>query len=286
MLPKVAAITMAYNEAALLPVWARHYARQVGSDHCYVVDHGSTDPVILPPGMNHLRLPRSAHDDARRASFISTLSASLLNYYDWILYTDVDELVLANPGQHRDLPSFCATVSAATVNAVGFDVQHVPDLESPLDPAQPIGGQRSWVRFTSAMCKPVLTRQPLSWSPGFHCSEHPLTFADLYLFHLHWADLDLGLQRLQKTRTMPWSDDRFGAHQRVSEEAWRRLFFGMANLPRNTRQSLDFAKSPVQDWLERTIRSGDGRAGQSFNIDLAINATELWEIPDHFRACI
>ena len=42
---------MAYNEQAYLPIWARHYARQVGADHCYVVDHGSTDTVKLPPGV-------------------------------------------------------------------------------------------------------------------------------------------------------------------------------------------------------------------------------------------
>ena len=230
MLPKVAAITMAYNEAGLLPVWARHYARQVGSDHCYVVDHGSTDTIILPPGMNTLRLPRSPHDDERRAGFISTFAEGLLRYYDWVIYTDVDELVLPDPSRFADLPNFCASLDQVdTVTTAGFDIQHVPDLEPLLDLTRPIGEQRGWARFTSAMCKPVLTRRPLSWSPGFHCSEQPLAFAGLYLFHLHWADLTLGLQRLEKTRHMPWVNDEFGAHQRISKAGWIELFQGMAH---------------------------------------------------------
>ena len=97
MPPKVAAITMVYNEAALLPVWARHYVKQVGADHCYVIDHGSTDALVLPRGVNQLRLPRSPHDDLRRAGFISKLTTSLLAYYDWVIYTDVDELLVADP---------------------------------------------------------------------------------------------------------------------------------------------------------------------------------------------
>ena len=284
MLPKVAAITMAYNEAVLLPIWARHYARQVGADHCHVIDHGSTDPVTLPPGMNRLRLPRSPHDDERRAAFVSDLTTALLRYYDWVLYTDVDELVLADPLYFRDLPNFCASVaSAVSITAVGLDVQHVPAIETPLDPQRTIGAQRSWVRFTSAMCKPVLTRQPLRWSPGFHSSEHPLAFAGLYLFHLHWADLALGLERLQKTRQMSWADDQFGHHQRVANAAWLALFRGMADLPR--RDSIDFdpEADPLREWLQRTTASTQDRAGEMFGIDLALNAPELWSIPAHFR---
>ena len=284
MLPKVAAITMAYNEAVLLPQWARHYAKQVGSDHCYVVDHGSTDPVVLPPGMNQLRLPRSAHDDQRRAAFISSLANSLLTYYDWVLYTDVDEFLLADPEQFRDLPNLCASLTATdTLAAIGFDIQHVSSIEPALDPTHSIGAQRGWIRFTSAMCKPVLTRQPIAWSPGFHCSDRPLEFGALYLFHLHWADRSTGLQRLQKTRHMPWASDEFGGHQRVSDTAWLELFDNMSALPRRALPALDPHQPPLRNWLRQTIASGAGRAGEMFTIDLSVNSPELWPIPPHFR---
>jgi hypothetical protein len=284
MPPKVAAITMVYNESVLLPVWARHYARQVGADHCYVVDHGSSEPLSLPPGVNTLRLPRSPHDDPRRARFISKLTTSLLEYYDWVTYTDVDELVLADPRRFSNLPDFCRAATDDTVSAIGFDIQHVPELEPPLDPAFPIGRQRGWARFTSAMCKPVLSRQPLSWAPGFHCSNRPLAFAHLYLFHLHWADLGVGLQRLAKTRSMPWAEGDFGAHQRLEDRQWSSLFHNMASLPRVEIEQFDPEDSPMHEWLARLTESSIGLEQETYTFDLHVNATELWSIPATFRA--
>ena len=284
MRPKVAAITMAYNESTYLPIWARHYARQVGADHCYVVDHGSDEIGNLPAGVNVVRLPRSAHDDMKRALFISSITEGLLEYYDWVIHSDVDELVLADPLNHRDLTDFCAVAKTDTVTAIGFDVQQVPALEAALVPGVPFGEQRGWVRFTSAMCKPVLTRRPLVWSPGFHCADAPLAFGGLYLFHLHWADAATGLERLAKTRTMPWGDDVAGAHQRVSDGQWMSLFDGMAALTRREEVAFEVDALPLALWLSRTQDSAVGREGEVYRLDLHVNADELWAIPTRFRA--
>ena len=34
---------MTYNEPDFVPIWTRHYTRHVGTEHCYVFDHGSDD---------------------------------------------------------------------------------------------------------------------------------------------------------------------------------------------------------------------------------------------------
>ena len=133
------------------------------------------------------------------------------------------------------------------------------------------------------MCKPVLTNQPIDWSPGFHCSNRSLAFDRLYLFHLHWADLSTGLQRLTKTRHMPWAGDGFGGHQRLSDAEWLALFHGMAVLPQRLVPTLDPADPPMQDWIAKTTASGADRSSEIFNLDLSINAPELWSIPPHFR---
>jgi hypothetical protein len=284
MPPKVAAVTMAYNEGVYLPIWARHYARQVGADHCYVVDHGSTEPLDLPRGVNTLRLPRSPHDDPRRASFISSMVKGLLEYYDWVIHTDVDELVLADPAIYPDLPSFCGQIEIDTVTTIGFDIQHVPELEAPLIPRRPVGEQRSWVRFTSAMCKPVLTKKPLAWSPGFHCADTPMRFNALYLFHLHWADSAIGVERLTKTRTMPWQSPAFGAHQRITDAQWTTIFNGMAAFERREPVLFEPSAPPLSSWIEQTENSAIGRENDTYTLDLHVNAAELWAIPPRFRA--
>ena len=284
MPPRVAAITMAYNEAVFLPIWASHYARQVGADHCYVVDHGSSEPLVLPPGVNVLRLPRSPHDDAKRATFISDLARSLLSYYDWVSYTDCDELLLADPARFANLPAFCQESSLGTVHAVGLDIQHVPGLEPAFDPRRRVGQQRRWARFTSAMCKPALTRQVVRWPAGFHSSDRPLAFAPLFLFHLHWADRQAGMDRLAKTRSMAWGGDpSAGSHQRLGDDAWLCLFDGMATLPRVETVVFDIAADPIREWLTATVRSSIA-ASPPYSFDLHVNAAELWAIPEHFRA--
>ena len=40
---RLAALTMAYNEPVWAAVWARFYARQVGAENCFLLDHGSDD---------------------------------------------------------------------------------------------------------------------------------------------------------------------------------------------------------------------------------------------------
>ena len=56
----LAAVTMVHNEPDFLPIWAAHYARQVGEAHCYVIDHGSTEGLEQLAAMRHvMRLPRS-----------------------------------------------------------------------------------------------------------------------------------------------------------------------------------------------------------------------------------
>lgn len=282
MPPKVAAITMAYNEAEMLPVWTRYYARQVGADYCFVVDHGSTEPVIVPPGVNVVRLPRSAHDEQRRAAFISEFATSLLRYYDWVLYSDVDELIVPDPALYPNLPALCAQADGDAITCVGLDVQHVPALEQPLDLTQPVGQQRAWVRFTSAMCKPALTRQPIRWAPGFHCADTAMRFAPVYLFHLHWADQAFGLRRLAKTRGTDWAATSFVAHHHLADQPWLRMFSGMADLPQ-VPVTLALDADPVADWINRVRASCRGREHELYKLDLHVNAPELWRIPERFR---
>ncbi len=282
MPPTVAAVTMAFDEPLFVPIWCRHYQRQVGADHCYIVDHGSTERLQTTPGINTVRIPRSPHDDPKRARFVARFVAGLLEYYDWVIHTDIDELVLADPALYQNLPAYCTSVSSTAVTAIGFDIQHVPSLEADFDPARSVGSQRSWARFSSAMCKPVLTRQPITWAPGFHSSDAPMRFDSLYLFHLHWADRAIGLQRLRKTREMPWAPDAGGLHQRMADASWTTIFDAMSRFPRLSRVEFGGGLPPLAEWIGR-VRDSASDGGPAA-VDVHINAPELWSIPDRFRA--
>jgi hypothetical protein len=284
---RIAAVTMAYNEPDYVPIWVRHYARQIGAAHCYLVDHGSDDGSTRDLGpVSVLRLPRSPQDDPRRARFLSDLCAGLLEWYDAVVHTDVDELLLADPAAFPDLAAFAAATTAPAVTAIGLNVQQVPALEPAYDPARPLGAQRRWVQFCSALCKPALIRRRVAWEPGFHCADAPVAFGDLYLFHLRWYDRDRGLSRLAKTRAMPWAIEGAGSHQRMPDADFAAMFDGIAALPRRDAVPFSPLHGPVAEWLDRLRATMAGREQETYRYDLHLTPPELWEIPSRFRAAL
>ncbi len=282
MPPRVAAVTMVYNEPDFVPIWARYYANEVGAQHCYIIDHGSTDGSLNGLGaINVVRIPRSPQDDRRRALFLSQFCASLLSWYDAVLYGDVDEIVVACPDRHLNLAAYCGVDHRPVVNAIGLDLVHRPGRERPLTLGMPVTIQRSWLRFSSAMCKPVLIRAPAEWAPGFHSVAAPPAFGELYLIHLRYMDLNRGLIRLSKTRHQPWEQQEAGAHQRMSDEDWGGMLRGMAGLPTRTAD-LRPDTDPLMAWLHCVLSSTRGREHDVYRIDLHIYGDELWRLPTRF----
>ena len=283
MPPRIAAVTMVYNEPDFLPLWRRHYARLVGAEHCHVIDHGSDDGSTAALGaVNRLRLPRSPQDDVRRARFISRFCAGLLEWYDWVIYTDVDELLIPDPRLYPDLASFCAGARAEVIHAIGLNLHHLPE-EPPLDFSRPLGPQRRWVRFSGAMCKPALIRRAVNWAPGFHGADAEVTFAPLYLVHLRWFDRDLGLRRLAKTRAMPWADAAAAPWQRAPDHAFEALFSVFASMPRVEVVDFSLAAPPIAEALAALRATGQGRADTPYPFDLDFNIDALWPLPARLR---
>ena len=210
------------NEPVWARVWARHYARQVGAEHCFLLDHGSDDGSTEGLGVRVERLARSALDEDERAARVSERAAALLQEYDAVVHADVDELLVADPRRFRDLRAFAAAAGGDAITSVGLDVQHLPQEEASLVLDRLIGEQRRWVRFSAAMCKPAFIRKPVCWMPGFHACDAPMVTGGLFLLHLRYADLEIGLQRLGRTRSQCFATLETNPHQRVSTRTLRR----------------------------------------------------------------
>ena len=102
--------------------------------------------------------------DAKRSS----VAPALLVWYDAVIHVDIDEMLVADPERAPSLAHYAALDDRPAVSAIGLDLLHIPDRERPLSRALPVTRQRRWLRFSSAMCKPVLIRKPVEWAPGFH----------------------------------------------------------------------------------------------------------------------
>jgi len=122
---RVCAVTNVFNEAFNLPIWLRHYGAQVGIENCLVVDHGSNDGSTADlGGAGVIRLPRSPFNDHKRARMIAGLVGSLLPAYDAMLYSDCDELLVADPAKYANLVAFCEAFEGKAATAIGLNVIH------------------------------------------------------------------------------------------------------------------------------------------------------------------
>jgi hypothetical protein len=265
---KAAAVTMCYNEAVNLPIWLRYYGGALGLENLFVIDHGSDEQFqALMAGANVTKLPRTPFDDRERSVMLSKFQNDLLMDYDFVIYTDCDEMIVPDPERFSSIPDYLSKLESNYATTVGLNVIHIVDSEPSLDLAAPILEQRSFVRFVMPMCKTLVSRIPLQWGSGFHtASVPPRIDPKLYLFHLKYIDLDLGLQRLAITRSMEWSSLKAGAHQRISDTQYVKYYQNAARLP---------------------VASGDF----SFEEDLkhehpGHQAPNLHRIPARFKGCL
>ena len=282
---RIAALTMMYNEPVWAGVWARHYAGQLGAEHCTVLDHGSDDGSADGLPVRVRRLGRSALDETWRAAIVADEVRALLRHYDAVIHADADELLVADPGRYEGLQALAASVDVPVLTAIGLDLHHVPDAEAALDVTRPIGLQREWVRFSAAMCKPVLVRRGVDWAPGFHCCDAPLVLDRLYLIHLRYADLGAGLRRLARTRVQAVMDPGSGEHQRVTDAAFEAMMRSIADLPREEGE-LDPSRAPLAGWIERLWGSRVTREAELYKLDLGLSGDVLWRLGAGLREMI
>jgi hypothetical protein len=225
---RVAAITMVYNESYFLPIWLRYYSSQVGPESVYVIDHGSSDGSVDPNSCNRIRIPRSDLDEVARAQMVSRFHAALLSSFDVVIYTDVDEFIVPRPSKYAGLVDYCRSRTCSVSRCVGIDVfQHDNSLPE-LDVNSPILRQRPYGHFSYWASKPLVSAQPIDWTPGFHaCDREAKLDTDLALFHLKFADLTHTLDRLAITRGLSWSDTALqqghSRSHRVSDEQMKDL---------------------------------------------------------------
>ena len=277
----VAAVTMVYNEPAMLPLWLRHYSRQVGVDQCYVIDQGSDDGSTAAVGCaNVIRVPRGVANETVRADFISDYCASLLRWFDWVVYADVDEMLVADPARYASLSDYCARDHADVVTAFGVNVLHRYQ-EPTLDPARPLLGQRRWMFAMASMAKPLLTRVPTRWAGGFHSCSAPIVFDGLTNFHLAYIDFNMTIARQVKRRVS--KAGIAGHHHLMTDEQLFHMMKNWSGMPNVTDVSLDDSCRHTTAFVDRILASCIGRERDSYKIDLGIWEDRLWNVPDRFQ---
>jgi hypothetical protein len=234
---KRAAFTIVQNEPVFLPIWLDYYSRSFEPADLYVLDHASTDGSTdaLAARCHVVPIHRDASfDHAWLNGTVTAFHAFLLRSYQQVLFTEADEIVLADPLRYRGLDAYIDACIGRVARCTGFEVVHFPEEEPPLDFNRPLLAQRQYWLPSRMYSKTLLASVPMAWSPGFH--EAP-AFAgvrpdpDLYLVHLHRIDYAACAARHRSTAARRWStrdlDLKLGQQNRMvdGDAGFRSWFF-------------------------------------------------------------
>lgn len=147
------ALTMQYNESDFLPQWIEHYSKYYNRNQLYVIDHGS-DSNFIPNDINRIYVPRSKiFDEDKRRDCVKGVVFSLMQYYDFGIFSDIDELINLDGFDPNQMEK------NQVYYVYGFDLFRVI-----------VGDEHKiYGRLNSSECKPLIFNHPLpQWSSGFH----------------------------------------------------------------------------------------------------------------------
>ena len=192
-----------------LAKWTAWYGGHLGYDNLYIFFDG-TDQVPPPctAGCNIRVVPRVegnvAEGDRGRIKLLSECASSLLDRYDFVIGTDVDEFIAPDPACGLDLVQLLSALDIRgrkCFSALGCDVVQNVSCEGPMDWSRPFLDQRSFALLSTRYTKASILCRPVPWGSGFHrvrgSNYHILK--DLYLFHFGCADAsDVDLRRADR----------------------------------------------------------------------------------------
>jgi hypothetical protein len=231
-----AALTIVRNEPVFLPIWLGYYSRFFEPDDIYVLDHSSRDGSTAAEGF--VRIPVS-HDTVDHTWMVRTVEEhqhELIERYDAVLVTDVDEIVAPRP-ELGSLGDYIDRLDEGFVNCIGYELLHLVDREPGFDPANKVLDQRGYWFANNIYDKPAIATEPMRWTPGFHRTQdlQVRLDPDLYLIHLHRMDYEICLARHRYRRERAWNDHDlamgWATHNRITDEAeFARWFYEDANV--------------------------------------------------------
>jgi len=204
-------IGMVHQDYAIFKRWYDYYSAQFGPENLFVFSHGN-DPEHreIAQGANIINAPRDPtmyKFDPRRWRMMGDFASGMLNFYNWMLVTDIDEFVVVDPNVADGLVPYLETKfgqdagAPPCISPFGLNMVHVPEEEPmALDPGRTVLSQRRFFYPSRVYSKPTLVREPVMFGPGGHRNNlgRRVLSDDLYLVHLKIHDVTEIKERLSR----------------------------------------------------------------------------------------
>lgn len=238
---RIAALTMVRNDDIFLRKWVDYYGKQLGRENLFVYFDGLDQEI--PDFCAGVNVSAQVHTDCPvhvgdklRISFLNKCAAELLDKYDAVIGTDVDEFLIPDPSLGMGLAEFLSDPAYdryVTVSGLGIDVGQKLGEESAVDAGRPFLSQRHYAKLSTRYTKSSVLMKKAEWGSGFHrvIGHNFHILPNLYLFHFGCVDMDriTGKMSDRETVNNGWSRHlvkRAGTIKDVSERKagdWEKL---------------------------------------------------------------
>ncbi|MFI9232270.1 RICIN domain-containing protein [Streptomyces rimosus] len=194
-----ALMTLVRDEPEFFPLWLRYYSRFFAPQDIYVLEHQPRPGFAADDRFTHIPVHNEVFSSDWQRDIVQRHQHDLVDRYDAVLYTDVDEIVAPDP-DFCDLGAYIDRFDGDYVSCNGYEVLHLKDSEPVFDPVENVLRQRSTWFPNPLYSKPLLARVPMMWQSGFHERSDGRADHDphLYLIHLHRMDYEICLRRHER----------------------------------------------------------------------------------------
>lgn len=206
-----AAFTLVQNDLIVLEQWLKYY---VNIFETIIVigngtkeEYGELEDLKKQYKFKFERVTYAGNSDLT-LSIVKAQQVKLLKKHKWVLYSDCDEFVVADPAMYKDLPQFMREFKKDKVYCIAYNVLQMPD-EPDIDYSKPYLYQRKYWAKDNRYNKPLLAKSPINWAPGCHreidipdIESKKKESEGLLMLHTKYADL-VGIEKhdLGPTRT-------------------------------------------------------------------------------------
>lgn len=196
-------LTMAYQDYFFVERWYRYWSSQIGAENIYLLSHGN-DPMHreIAQGANILNLPREEgmfKFDRRRWKAMSFISSGLLEFYKWMIVSDVDEIVIADPCSAPSVSDWLTMKAGSgkdtllNISPLCLELIHLPQEEPErIVSDATILSRRRIFRPNRNYSKPCIVGAPVIFGPGGHRNNLGPRYLpdDVYTLHLKFFDYE------------------------------------------------------------------------------------------------
>ncbi|NRB04635.1 MAG: hypothetical protein HRU30_15390 [Rhodobacteraceae bacterium] len=218
---KLAFLTMVWQDYWLLQKWVEHNEKVVPRRQLYVLNHGG-DPEVdrIAEGCNVMHIPRDGVTidlTRRRWDLVAGVTNGLQAFFDLVICTDVDELIVtADPDGNLGDYLAARDFETEALSPVGLNLMPSREEDAPED--APVLAQFPHALLSARYTKPCITQRPVTYTIGGHGLIGGRFEIDpnLLLYHLHYVTPDY--------------KDRMAARQDIVREGKERNERGETNV--------------------------------------------------------